>query len=556
MATAVFTPKPHQLADEEDQRPRKNYINVAFTAKSWLLTVDHKRIAILYLIGVTLFFFVGGFFAVLIRLELITPAGDLMQSETYNKMFTMHGIMMVFFFLIPSIPAILGNFLIPIMIGARDLAFPRLNLLSWYVYMIGGVFTFAAALLGGVDTGWTFYTPYSSTYSNTNVVLTALGVFITGFSSILTGLNFIVTIHKMRAPGLTWFRLPLFIWAHYATSLIQVLGTPVITAAIFLVALERIFHIGIFDPKLGGDPILFQHLFWFYSHPAVYIMILPAMGVISELITCFSKKKVFGYSFIAFSSIAIAVISFLVWGHHMFTSGQSIYAGMVFSFLSFLVAVPSAIKVFNWTATLYKGSVSYQAPMLYAIGFLGLFTIGGLTGLFLATLAVDVHVHDTYFIIAHFHYIMVGGTIMAYLGGIHFWWPKMTGRLYPEGWARFAALVVFVGFNLTFFPQFVLGYLGMPRRYHVYPDEFQVLNVMSTAGASILGVGYLIPLIYLIWSLRYGQLASANPWNATGLEWKTPSPPPTENFAKTPIVTEEAYEYTPLRPQGQEAEVV
>jgi cytochrome c oxidase subunit 1 len=556
MATAVFTPKPHQLADEEEPRPRKNYLNVAFTAKSWLLTVDHKRIAILYLIAVTLFFFLGGFFAVLIRLELLTPAGDLMQSETYNKMFTMHGVMMVFFFLIPAIPAILGNFLIPLMIGARDLAFPRLNLMSWYVYMIGGLFTFAATLLGGVDTGWTFYTPYSSTYSNTNVVLTAVGVFITGFSSILTGLNFIVTIHKMRAPGLTWFRLPLFVWAHYATSLIQILGTPVVTAAIFLVALERIFHIGIFDPALGGDPILFQHLFWFYSHPAVYIMVLPAMGVISELITCFSKKKVFGYHFIAFSSVAIAVLGFLVWGHHMFTSGQSIYAGMVFSILSFLVAIPSAIKVFNWTATLYKGSVSYQAPMLYAIGFLGLFTIGGLTGLFLATLAVDVHVHDTYFVVAHFHYIMVGGTIMAYLGGIHFWWPKMTGRLYPEGWARFAALVVFVGFNLTFFPQFLVGYLGMPRRYHFYPDEFQVLNVMSTAGASILGVGYLIPLIYLIWSLRYGPPASANPWNATGLEWKIPSPPPTENFAKTPIVTEEAYEYTPARPKIEEAEIV
>ncbi|MCI0694881.1 cytochrome c oxidase subunit I [candidate division KSB1 bacterium] len=556
MSTAVFTPKPHQLADEEDHRPRKNYLNVAFTTKSWLLTVDHKRIAILYLIAVTLFFFLGGFFAVMIRLELLTPAGDLMQSETYNKMFTMHGVMMVFFFLIPAIPAILGNFLVPIMIGARDLAFPRLNLLSWYIYMIGGLFTFAAVLLGGVDTGWTFYTPYSSTYSNTNVILTAVGVFITGFSSILTGLNFIVTIHKMRAPGLTWFRLPLFIWAHYATSLIQILGTPVVTAAIFLVALERLFHIGIFDPKLGGDPILFQHLFWFYSHPAVYIMILPAMGVISELITCFSKKKVFGYHFIAFSSVAIAVLGFLVWGHHMFTSGQSIYAGMVFSILSFLVAIPSAIKVFNWTATLYKGSVSYQAPMLYAIGFLGLFTIGGLTGLFLATLAVDVHVHDTYFVVAHFHYIMVGGTIMAYLGGIHFWWPKITGRLYPEGWARFAALVVFVGFNLTFFPQFLVGYLGMPRRYHFYPDEFQILNVMSTAGASILGVGYVIPLIYLIWSLRYGARASDNPWNATGLEWKIPSPPPPENFLKTPIVTEEAYEYTPLRPKVEEAEVV
>ncbi len=551
MATAVFTPQPHQLADEDDPRPRKNYLNTAFTFKSWLLTVDHKRIAILYLIAVTVFFLIGGLFAVLIRLELLTPAGDMMQSETYNKMFTMHGVMMVFFFLIPAIPAILGNFLVPIMIGARDLAFPRLNLLSWYVYMIGGLFSFTAILLGGVDTGWTFYTPYSSTYSNTNVILTAVGVFITGFSSILTGLNFIVTIHKMRAPGLTWFRLPLFIWAHYATSLIQILGTPVVTAAIFLVALERLFHIGIFDPKLGGDPILFQHLFWFYSHPAVYIMILPAMGVISELITCFSKKKIFGYEFIAFSSVAIAVLGFLVWGHHMFTSGQSIYAGMVFSILSFLVAIPSAIKVFNWTATLYKGSVSYQAPMLYAIGFMGLFTIGGLTGLFLATLAVDVHLHDTYFIVAHFHYIMVGGTIMAYLGGIHFWWPKMTGRLYPEGWARFASLVIFVGFNLTFFPQFLVGYLGMPRRYHFYPEEFQILNVMSTAGASILGVGYLIPLIYLLWSLRYGQLASANPWNATGLEWKTPSPPPTENFAKTPIVTEEAYEYTPVRSKSE-----
>jgi cytochrome c oxidase subunit 1 len=546
MATAVFKPQLHQLADEP-QANRWNYLNVGYTIKSWLLTHDHKRIAILYLISVTLFFFLGGFFAVLIRLELMTPDGDLMQSETYNKMFTMHGVMMVFFFLIPAIPAVLGNFLVPMMIGARDLAFPRINLLSWYIYTIGGLFTFAAVILGGVDTGWTFYTPYSSTYSNTNVILTAVGIFITGFSSILTGLNFIVTIHKMRAPGLTWFRLPLFIWAHYATSLIQILGTPVVAIAIVLVALERLFHIGIFDPKLGGDPILFQHLFWFYSHPAVYIMILPAMGVISELITCFSKKKVFGYHFIAFSSMAIAVLGFLVWGHHMFTSGQSIYAGMVFSVLSFLVGIPSAIKVFNWTATLYKGSVSYQAPMLYALGFIGLFTIGGLTGMFLATLAVDVHVHDTYFIVAHFHYIMVGGTIMAYLGGIHFWWPKITGRLYPEGWARFAALVVFVGFNLTFFPQFVLGYLGMPRRYHIYPEEFQMLNVMSSAGATILGVGYLIPLIYLFWSLRHGPLASANPWNATGLEWKTPSPPPTENFERTPIVTEEAYEYTPQK---------
>jgi cytochrome c oxidase subunit 1 len=523
--------------------PREHYLNNGYGIKSWLLTLDHKRIALLYLASITLFFVIGGLFAVMIRLELITPQGDIVQSETYNKLFTMHGVVMVFFFLIPSVPAVLGNFLIPLMIGARDLAFPRINLASWYIFMIGGLLTLWAVISGGVDTGWTFYTPYSSTYSNTNVMVTAVGVFITGFSSILTGLNFIVTIHKMRAPGLTWFRLPLFVWAHYAASLIMVLGTPVLTAAILLVALERAFKIGIFDPALGGDPVLFQHLFWFYSHPAVYIMILPPMGVISELITCFARKRIYGYKFIAYSSLGIAVLGFLVWGHHMFVSGQSVYAGMVFSFLSFMVAIPSAIKVFNWTATLYKGSIAYSTPMLYAMGFIGLFTIGGLTGLFLATLAIDVHVHDTYFIVAHFHYIMVGGAVMAYLGGIHFWWPKISGRLYPEGWGRFSALVIFIGFNLTFFPQFLLGYLGMPRRYHVYPEEFQVLNVMSSAGASILGIGYLIPLIYLVWSMRYGPTATANPWEAKGLEWETSSPPPTENFLATPRVTEGAYQY-------------
>jgi cytochrome c oxidase subunit 1 len=523
---------------------REHYLNKHYGVWSWLLTTDHKRIALLYLMSITFFFFIGGFFALLIRLELMTPASDLVQADTYNKLFTMHGMVMVFFFLIPSIPAVLGNFLVPMMIGARDLAFPKLNLLSWYIYIVGSVFTLYAVIAGGVDTGWTFYTPYSSTYSHTQVVPVALGVFITGFSSILTGLNFVVTIHKMRAPGLTWFRLPLFIWAMYATSIIFILGTPVIAITIFLLGLERLLHIGIFDPAIGGDPILFQHLFWFYSHPAVYIMILPGMGVMSELVTCFSRKRIFGYGFVAFSSMAIAVISFLVWGHHMFVTGQSIYAGLIFSVLSFLVAIPSAVKVFNWTATLYKGSISYQAPMLYALGFIGLFTMGGLTGLFLASLATDVHLNGTYFIVAHFHYIMVGGAVMAYLGGIHFWWPKITGRLYPDGWARFAALVIFVGFNLTFFPQFMLGYLGMPRRYAVYPAEFQVLNVMSSAGASILGVGYLIPLIYLIWSMRYGPAAGPNPWKAKGLEWETPSPPPTENFEEIPVVTEEAYDYS------------
>jgi cytochrome c oxidase subunit I len=537
MSTAVVEPQHVPSGSQV------NYLNATYGIKSWLLTTDHKRIALLYLGSITLMFFVGGTAAVLMRLHLIEPQGALVQPETYNKLFSIHGIVMVFFFLVPSIPATLGNFLVPMMIGARDLAFPRINLLSWYIYITGALMVLYAIITGGVDTGWTFYAPYSSTYSHSHVILAALGIFITGFSSILTGLNFIVTIHKMRAPGMTWFRMPLFLWAIYATSVIFILGTPVIAITIFLLGLERILHVGIFDPAIGGDPLLFQHLFWFYSHPAVYIMILPGMGVISELVTCFSRKRIFGYSFIAFSSMAIAVLSFLVWGHHMFVTGQSIYAGLVFSVLSFLVAIPSAVKVFNWTATIYKGSISYDAPMLYALGFIGLFTMGGLTGLFLASLATDVHLNGTYFIVAHFHYIMVGGAVMAYLGGIHFWWPKITGRLYPDLWARIAAVIIFFGFNLTFFPQFMLGYLGMPRRYAVYPAEFQVLNVMSSAGASILGIGYLIPLIYLIWSMRYGPIAGPNPWGAKGLEWQTPSPPPTENFEEIPVVTEDPYNY-------------
>jgi cytochrome c oxidase subunit 1 len=529
-----------------------NYLNAEYGWKSWLFTTDHKRIAMLYLVSITLMFFVGGLFAMLMRIELLTPEGDLVSSDTYNKLFTMHGIVMVFFFLVPSIPATLGNFLVPMMIGAKDLAFPRINLLSWYIYIIGAAFAMMAVVFGGVDTGWTFYTPYSSTYSNSYVMLAVLGVFTAGFSSILTGLNFIVTIHKMRAPGMTWGRLPLFVWANYATALIQVLGTPVVAITLALVGLERMFHVGIFDPAIGGDPILFQHLFWFYSHPAVYIMILPGMGVISEIVPCFSRKGPFGYTFIAASSIGIAVLGFLVWGHHLFVTGMSMYAGMYFSLLSFAVAVPSAIKVFNWTATMYRGSITYETPMLYAFAFIGLFTIGGLTGLFLATMGFDVHVTDTYFVIAHFHYVMVGGMVLAYLGGVHFWWPKMTGKMYPEGWAKLSALFVFAGFNLTFFPQFVVGYLGMPRRYHAYAPEFQVLNVMSTAGASVLGLGYLIPLIYLLWSLKYGEPAGNNPWKAKGLEWETTSPPPTFNFDQTPIVTEDAYAYA----QHSEVEVV
>lgn len=523
----------------------RSYINEGYSLKSWLITHDHKRIALLYLISITLFFFIGSMAAAMIRLELATPSGDLVSAETYNKLFTMHGVIMVWFFLIPSIPAVLGNFLVPLMIGARDLAFPRLNLASWYLYTLGGGFTIGALIAGGVDTGWTFYTPYSSMFSNSYVVAVIVGVFIVGFSSIFTGINFIVTIHKMRAPGLTWFRLPLFIWANYATSVILVMATPVLAMTLSLVAIERILQIGIFDPALGGDPLLFQHLFWFYSHPAVYIMVLPAMGVASEIITCFSRNPIFGYRFMAYAILGIAVIGFLVWGHHMFVSGQSMYAGMMFSLLSFLVAIPSAVKVFNWTATLYKGTISFEAPMLYGLGFVGLFMIGGLTGLFLASLALDVHLTDTYFVIAHFHYIMVGGAVMAYFGGIHFWWPKMSGRIYPENWGRFSAIVIFLGFNLTFFPQFLLGYLGMPRRYHQYPEELQWLNEISSAGAVLLAVGYLLPLLYLLWSLRYGRIADSNPWKAKGLEWQALSPPIRDNFEDTPVVKEKAYAYIP-----------
>ncbi len=534
------------------EKVEKNYLNEKQGVLSWLLTTDHKRIAILYTFSITAFFFLGGFFALMMRLELLSPRNWLVSAETYNKLFTMHGIIMVWFFLIPSIPNTLGNFLIPMMVGAKDLAFPKLNLLSWYVFMLGGGVTIYALFRGGVDTGWTFYTPFSTSYSTTYVVAAAIGIFISGFSSIMTAVNFIATVHRMRAPGLTWFKLPIFVWSMYANSLVLVLNTPVLAITLLMVAVERFAQVGIFDPALGGDPVLFQHMFWFYSHPAVYTMVLPGMAVVSEIIPVFSRKPLFGYKAVAFSSVAIAAIGFLVWGHHMFVAGESVYSAMAFSFFSFCVAVPSAIKVFNWTATVYQGSVSWDTPMLYAIGFIGLFTIGGMTGLFLAALGMDVHMHDTYFVIAHFHYIMVGGTVMAYLGGVHYWWPKISGKMYPEGLARLSALIVFLGFNLTFFPQFVLGYLGMPRRYAAYPEEFQMLHVLSTAGASILGVGYLLPLCYLIWAWKYGRVAGPNPWRATGLEWKSSSPPPVHNFEVPPVVTAKLpYDYEAMKEELQ-----
>jgi cytochrome c oxidase subunit I len=549
MTTATLLPPAPQPAELPPER--SNYLNVAYGVVSWLLTKDHKRIAILYLISVTGMFFLGGLAISIVRLHLLTPEGALVSADTYNRLFTMHGVIMVFFFLVPVVPAVLGNFCLPLMIGAKDLAFPRINLLSWYLYVIGGAWTLFAMLTEGVDTGWTFYAPYSSQATHYNVVPTLVGLVLAGFSSLFTGLNFIVSTHWLRAPGLTWFRLPIFVWSLYATSFISLLAVPVLAMALILLIIERLLHIGIFDPALGGDPLLFQHLFWFYSHPAVYIMILPGMGIVSEIIPCFARKALYGYKFVAYSSMAIAFFSFLVWAHHMFVAGITLYAAMLFSCLSFSVAVPSAIKVFNWTATLYKGSIAFETPMLFSLGFVALFTAGGLTGLFLATLGVDMHVHDTYFVIAHFHFIMVGGMVMAYMGGLHFWWPKMTGRMYSQWWSRLAALIIFVGFFLTFLPQFIVGYDGMPRRYYQYVPEFQVWNVLSSAGASILGVGYLLPLGYLLYSLRYGPRADDNPWGATGLEWQIASPPPRDNFAVTPVVVRGPYEYDTGKAQNE-----
>ena len=531
------------FADLEPPVVAESYLSDGTSLRSWLLTHDHKRIAILYMISITMFFFVGGAAAAMIRLHLMTPAGALLDPETYNRVFTLHGVVMVWLFLVPSIPTTFGNFLLPLMLGARDLAFPRLNLLSWYLFVASGAIVLGGLISGSVDTGWTFYEPLSSGYASGALVVVLFGIFVNGFSSILTGLNFVVTIHRLRAPGLTWYRMPVFCWSTYATSLILMLATPVLAITLLLVIAERLWGVGVFDPAHGGDPILFQHMFWFYSHPAVYIMILPGMGVISEIIPAFARKNLFGYKFVVWSSIAIAAVGFIVWGHHMFIAGESVYAALVFSFLSFVVAVPSAIKVFNWTATLHKGTISFDSPMLYALGFVLLFTIGGLTGLFVATLAFDVHVTATYFVVAHFHYIMVGGMVSAYFAALHYWWPKITGRLYAEAWARFAAILIFFGFNLTFFPQFILGYLGMPRRYHAYAPEFQVWNVLSSAGSSILAVAYLLPAFYLGWSLLRGARAPANPWQATGLEWQTVSPPPTRNFARTPVVTQPPYQY-------------
>jgi len=522
--------------------PQLSYLNNPKGLKSWLLTRDHKRIGVLYLIGIMFFFMVAGALAVVLRTELLSPKEVMMDADTYNQFFTLHGAIMIFLFIIPSIPAALGNFVLPLMIGAKDVAFPRLNLASWYIYLLGAAVAVASILRGGIDTGWTFYTPYS-TQTTTAVISMTTAVFILGFSSIFTGINFIVTVHKLRAPGMTWFKMPLMVWGLYATAIIQVLATPVLAITLVLLIVERVLGIGIFDPAMGGDPVLYQHFFWFYSHPAVYIMILPGMGIISELIATFSHKKIFGYKAVAYSSLGIALVSFLVWGHHMFTSGQSELAAMLFSFITFFVGIPSGIKVFNWVATMYRGSIWLRTPMLYALSFLILFTVGGLTGIFLGALSVDVHLHDTYFVVAHFHYVMMGGTVMALLGGIHYWWPKMFGRMYSEMWGRISCALVFVGFNLTFFTQFIMGSQGMPRRYWTYPEQFTRLHGMSSVGAYILGLGFLIMLIYLLHSLFRGQRVGPNPWGALTMEWETSSPPPTHNFDTNKVLEHGPYDY-------------
>ncbi|MCB1142925.1 MAG: cytochrome c oxidase subunit I [Leptospiraceae bacterium] len=526
------------VASEND-----NYLNHEKGLWSWLTTVDHKRIAIMYLICILTFFFIGGVFALLIRLELFTHGPTIVDSaQTYNKFMTFHGAIMVFMVIVPGIPAIFGNFLLPVMLGAKDVAFPRLNLASWYVFMSGALLTASTLFFGGVDTGWTFYTPYSVSTS-TNVVITILGAFIMGMASILTGLNFIVTVHKLRAPGQTMNKIPLFVWSIYATSIIQILATPILGITLLLIGAERMLGVGIFDPKLGGDPVLFQHFFWFYSHPAVYIMVLPAMGIISELVATFSRKTIFGYTAIAYSSLAIAAVSFLVWGHHMFVSGQSEFAGILFSLITMFVGVPTAIKLFNWIATMYKGSIRLDTPMLYAIGFLFLFAIGGLTGVFLATSGMDVHFHDTYFVVAHFHYVMVGGVLMAFTGGLFYWFPKFFGKTTSDTLGRISWVFVFTGFNVTFFPQFILGAMGMPRRYYDYVEAYEGLNQVSTVGSWLIAFGFIVALIALVKGLLSGEKAGPNPWGSKTLEWMTPSPPPHDNFPETPTVTAGPYEY-------------
>ena len=512
---------------------------------AWILSTDHKRIGILYMVALLSWFLVGMTLGGLIRIELLTPQGTIVGPQTYNAFFTLHGVIMLFIFVIPGIPAVFGNFFLPIMIGAEDVAFPRLNLLSWYLYITGGLLIILAIFLpgGAPDTGWTFYIPYS-VRTSTNMIITLTAVFILGFSSILTGLNFITTIHRLRAPGMGWFKMPLFSWGLYATGWIQVIVTPVVGITLLLVIVERVFHVGIFDPSLGGDPILFQHLFWIYSHPAVYIMAVPAMGVISEIIPTFSHRTIFGYKFIAYSSLAIALFGSLVWGHHMFAVGMSQSADFVFSLLTFMVAIPSAIKVFNWTATLYKGSIQLDPPMLYALAFIFLFTIGGLTGMIQGALSLDIHLTDTYFIVGHIHYVVFGTAGFGIFAALHYWLPKMIGKMYNKKVGKVAFWFVFTGFNVLYFPFFIMGWLGMPRRSYHYLPQFQVYHIISTVGSWIMIFGILLMFYNLLKSVINGpRITERNLWGGETLEWSVATPPPFTNFEKIPDVVSGPYEY-------------
>jgi cytochrome c oxidase subunit 1 len=538
IAIDSFPPPPPRLVLRE-----RNYLSERSTILSWVLTTDHKRIGVMFLCATSIAFALGGLFAMLIRIEHLTPTRTIVSALTYNRLFTLHGVIMVFLFLLPATPNAFGNFILPLMLGAKDVAFPRLNLLSFYLYLGGAVLVLYSMLANGLDTGWTFYTPYS-TQSPTAVVPAVCGVFVIGLSSIVTGMNFIVTIHTMRAKGLTWMRLPLFVWSIYATSIIQVLATPVLGLSLGLVGLDHALNWGIFDPARGGDPVLFQHLFWFYSHPAVYIMILPAMGIVTELVCTFSRKNPKSYKAIAFSSVGIAGVGFLTWGHHLFVAGISVFDAGAFGILSMLVGIFSAIKVFTWVGTMRGGAITLNTPMIYVLAFLFLFVFGGMTGVAFATASLDVHWHDTYFVVAHFHFIMVGGAMTGWLGGLHYWWPKMTGRVYSERWGLVASVLVFVGFVTTFFPQFLLGNGGMPRRYYDYPAKFQVLHVMSTLGSTLLAGGLLITLVYLAASLLGKSRAGANPWSSASYEWRTRSPPPTHNFDAPPDFARGCYDYT------------
>ena len=517
------------------------YLQVDWSIWGWLKTTDHKKIGIMYMFTTLTFFIIAGAFALLVRLELLTPGKTIVGPETYNVFFTLHGAIMVFLFIVPGIPATLGNFILPLMIGAKDVAFPKWNLASYYVYMVGaGIALYS--LLSPIDTGWTFYAPYSL-QTGSAVIYMTFAAFVMGFSSIMTGFNFIATIHRMRAPGLTFNNMPLMVWALYATAIIQVLATPIVGMTLCLLIAEKMLGIGIFDPAMGGDPILFEQFFRFYSHPVVYIMILPAFGVMSEIIPVFARRPIFGYRAIAYSSLAIALVSFIVWGHHLFLSGMSDWARIIFSGLTFLVAIPTAIKLFNWISTLWKGSIEFSTPMLHALGFLFMFSIAGLTGLYLATLGTDVFLHDTYFVVAHFHYTMQGGTVVALVAGLHYWFPKITGRMYKESWGKAGWFFLFIGFNLTFFPQFFLGMEGMPRRYYDYLPRFHTWHMISTIGSWFNGTSYIFIFGHLIWAAFRGEKAPANPYNALSLEWQTPSPPPTTNFAELPVFPESIYDY-------------